>query len=93
VNWKTWIILCIFSLACLSLYYAAGQWKDSSALEGKLSTVKALNEQEEKENRELKEEIRLLRDDLSYIEEVARKDLGMVRKDDRVYRFVPPENK
>ena len=93
VNWRTWITLCLFGLACLSLYYLAGQWKDFRALEGKLSTVKALNAQEEKENGELKEKIRLLRDDLAYIEEVARKDLGMVRKDDRVYRFVPPESK
>lgn len=93
MNWRPWIIVGLFSLAGLSLYFLAGQWKEYRALEGKLSTVRALNGQQERENGELKEEIRLLRDDLSYIEEVARKDLGMVRKDDRVYRFPPPENK
>jgi len=91
VNWRKWTALFLFLVSGLSLYFLAGQWKNFRALEGKLSTLVRLNEMTVKENQELKEEVLLLRDDLVYIEQVARRDLGMVRKEDRVYRFVPPE--
>lgn len=90
MNWRKWAALLLLLLSGLSLYVLSGQWKDLRALEGKLSTLDKLNEITEKENRELKEEVLLLRDDPGYIEQVARQDLGMVREDDRVYRFVSP---
>ena len=91
MNWRKWTAFFLFLLSGVSLYYLAGQWKNYRALEGKLSTLKGLNEMTIKENQAMKEEVLLLRDDLTYIEQVARRDLGMVRKEDRVYRFVPPE--
>jgi cell division protein FtsB len=39
------------------------------------------------ESDELKKKIILLRDDLTYIESVARNELGMVKKGDVVYRL------
>jgi cell division protein FtsB len=39
------------------------------------------------ENNELKNKILLLRNDLTYMEAVARKELGMVKKGDIVYRL------
>jgi len=90
VNWRKWAALLLLLLSGLSLYVLSGQWKNFRALQGKLSTLEKLNEITVKENRELKEEVLLLRDDPRYIEQVARQDLGMVRQDDRVYRFVSP---
>jgi len=92
VNWRKWAALLLLLLSGLSLYVLTGQWKDFRALQGKLSTLDKLNEITVKENGELKEEVLLLRDDPRYIEQVARQDLGMVREDDRVYRFVSPGN-
>jgi cell division protein FtsB len=40
------------------------------------------------ENDELKRKILLLRGDLTYIESIARNELGMVKKGDVVYRLV-----
>jgi cell division protein FtsB len=40
------------------------------------------------ENDELKRKILLLRSDLTYIESIARNELGMVKKGDVVYRLV-----
>jgi len=40
------------------------------------------------ESDELKMKIRLLRGDLTYIESIARNELGMVKKGDVVYRLV-----
>jgi len=40
------------------------------------------------ENDELKKRILLLRNDVNYIETIARNELGMVKKGDIVYRWV-----
>ena len=40
------------------------------------------------ENEKLKENITLLRTDLRYVEMVARNELGMVKKNDIVYRVI-----
>ncbi len=49
----------------------------------KLQTIKITAE-----NNELKRKILLLRNDINYIEMIARNELGMVKKGDVVYRFV-----
>ena len=41
-------------------------------------------------NRRLHEEIRRLRSDDLYLEELARRQLGLVRPNETVYRFRPP---
>jgi len=41
--------------------------------------------------RELQVEKARLERDSAYIERVARKDLGMARPDEKVFRFVPPK--
>jgi len=41
------------------------------------------------DNAKLRKRIVLLKEDLPYIETVARNELGMVKKGDVVYRFVP----
>jgi cell division protein FtsB len=41
------------------------------------------------ENIALKKKIILLRDDLSYVEMIARNELGMVKEGDLVYRSAP----
>jgi cell division protein FtsB len=51
-----------------------------------LMVVKKSNHQLTLENIALKRNIVLLRDDLSYVEMIARNDLGMVKKGDLVYR-------
>ena len=42
--------------------------------------------------RELQVEKARLERDSAYIERVARKELGMARPDEKVFRFVPPKN-
>ena len=61
---------------------------DYFSLRGKLIVLREASKQIESENKVLKEKIVLLRHDLRYIENVARKELGMVKKGDMVYRFV-----
>jgi cell division protein FtsB len=61
---------------------------DYHKLKGKLASLKEDSNRIISENNALKEEIILLRSDLRYIENVARKELGMVKKKDIVYQFV-----
>jgi cell division protein FtsB len=59
---------------------------DNYRLKEKLMAIKKVNHQITLENIALKKSITLLRDDLSYIEMIARNELGMVKKGDLVYR-------
>lgn len=45
----------------------------------------------EKENQELLEEIDLLRKDKEYLESVARKELGLIKDNEILYRFSKEE--
>lgn len=49
--------------------------------------VKLSIERLEKENAELKKKIELLEGDPAYIEKVAREELGMIKENEKVYRF------
>ena len=61
---------------------------DYFSLKGKLFAIKATNERIVHENSMLKKKIVLLRHDLRYIENIARSELGMVKKGDIIYKFV-----
>jgi len=47
----------------------------------------------EEENEKLKEEVRRLRSDKRYIEEIARRELGMVKEGEIIYQFDTPNDK
>lgn len=59
---------------------------DNYRMKAKLISLKKGNHEITLENIALKKNITLLRDNLSYIEMVARSELGMVKKGDLVYR-------
>jgi len=59
---------------------------DNYRLNQKMMAVKKINHEMTLENIALKKNITLLRDNLSYVEKVARSELGMVKKGDLVYR-------
>lgn len=62
-------------------------------LKRELAKVKEMNLRLLEENERLKEEIRRLRNDKRYIEEVARKELGLVKEGELIYQFDLPEEK
>ncbi len=61
---------------------------DNYIMKEKLKILKEENELVVRENNALKKEIALLKENPRYVELAARKDLGMVRKGDKVFRFV-----
>jgi cell division protein FtsB len=66
---------------------------DNQRLKEKLSELRAENSRFEAVNNGLKREVVLMREDLRYIESVARNELGMVKRGDVIYRFVDPTGK
>ena len=46
----------------------------------------------EEENRKLREEVRRLQHEKRYIEEIARKELGMVKEGEIIYQFDSPND-
>lgn len=52
-----------------------------------LYQIQEHNNRIEEENNRLMDEVRRLKNDRRYIEEIARKELGMVKEDEIVYQF------
>jgi cell division protein FtsB len=61
---------------------------DNNRLDQKLLDIRKSNGELVVKNDALKKEILLLRNDMRYIEKVARDELGMVKRNDRIYRRV-----
>jgi cell division protein FtsB len=61
---------------------------DNTRLNQKLVDLRKGNEEIVVKNDALKKDILLLRSDLRYIEKVARDELGMVKRNDTVYRRI-----
>jgi cell division protein FtsB len=59
---------------------------DNFRMNEKLMALKKTNHETTLENIALKKNITLLRDNLAYMEMIARSELGMVKKGDLVYR-------
>jgi cell division protein FtsB len=62
-------------------------------LQKELVRIKGMNTKMEGENRNLKEEVRRLQHEKRYIEEIARKELGMVKEGEIIYQFDLPNDK
>jgi cell division protein FtsB len=62
-------------------------------LQKELVRVKDANVKMEEENRKLREEVKRLQYEKRYIEEIARKELGMVKEGEVIYQFESPNDK
>jgi len=59
-------------------------------LQKEVVRIKEKNTKLEEENQMLREEVKRLQSDKRYIEEVARRELGMVKEGEIIYRFDTP---
>jgi cell division protein FtsB len=55
--------------------------------------IKEANVKIEQENQKLREEVKRLQYEKRYIEEIARKELGMVKEGEVIYQFESPNDK
>ncbi|MBM4313095.1 MAG: septum formation initiator family protein [Deltaproteobacteria bacterium] len=80
-----YLIVFVLLMGCLITFGNRGLI-DNYLMKQKLLALKKSNYETTLENILLKKNIRLLRDDMSYIEMTARNELGMVKKGELVYR-------
>jgi cell division protein FtsB len=80
-----YLIVFVLLMAALITFGDRGV-NDNYRMQEKLMALKKINHEITLENIALKKNITLLRNDPSYIEMVARNELGMVKKGDLVYR-------
>lgn len=78
----------IFIIMMFLTIFGNKGFMDYRVLKEKQAALEETNECIISENEELKREIMLLKTDLRYIESVARRELGMVKKGDIVYQFI-----
>jgi cell division protein FtsB/cell division protein DivIC len=62
-------------------------------LQKDLGRIKETNLRMEEENRKLREEVRRLQHEKRYIEDIARKELGMIKEGEIIYQFDSPNEK
>ena len=80
------IIISLLILGSLTFFGDKGVF-NLLRLRKEVVRIKEKNLQLEEENQKLKEEVKRLRNDKRYIEEIARKELGMVKEGEIIYRF------
>ena len=56
-------------------------------IQKEVARIKEKNAKLEEENQKLREEVKRLQTDRRYIEEIARKELGMVKEGEIIYQF------
>jgi cell division protein FtsB len=81
-----YIIIIIVFVGLLITFGNRGLW-DSYLMQQRLHELQRTNQDIVQDNLSLKKEINLLQSNLSYIEMIARNDLGMVKQGDVVFRI------
>jgi cell division protein FtsB len=81
-----YLVACVLAISTLITFGDRGLI-DNYMMRERLAALEKSNQEIGAQNEELKRTICMLRTDLAYIEMVARNELGMVKKGDRVYRF------
>jgi cell division protein FtsB len=81
-----YLVVFLFLMALLITFGNRGI-VDNYLMSKRLAQLKLQNSMIVVESDELKRKILLLRSDLTYIESIARNELGMVKKGDVVYRL------
>jgi cell division protein FtsB len=81
-----YIIILVVFVGLLITFGNRGLW-DSYLMQKRLHELQRANQDIVYENASLKKEINLLQSNLTYIEMIARNDLGMVKQGDVVFRI------
>ena len=81
----------LFTLAGL-LFFGQRGLTHLMTLQEQFATLESKNQRILLENAQLKKEIELLNENMAYIEDIARKQLGLVKKDELVYQLQPYES-
>ena len=82
------ILISLFILGSLTFFGEKGIF-NLFRVRKEVARIKEKNTKLEEENQKLREEVKRLQTDRRYIEEIARRELGMVKEGEIIYRFDP----
>lgn len=85
-----WLVLIVLAMLAFALLGDRGVFRALQSYNHKQELELQLRELEQEQQR-LREEIRLLRKDRDHWEQLARKELGMVREGELIYQFSDEE--
>jgi len=88
MKWLTFVLAILLLLLQYQLWLGNGGLLRSWQMEERLAQQKADNTKLEERNKALEAEVRDLKHGIEAIEERARADLGMVKKDETFYQVV-----
>ena len=90
-----WVLgLIVGALFLLWVFFAPGRgYFHYRKLQREITVLTQENNQLEAKNSELSKDIKRLQSDDAYLEEVARKKHGLLKKNETVYEFDPPKKK
>jgi len=88
MKWLTVVLAILLLLLQYQLWFGNGGLLRSWQMEERLAQQKADNAKLEERNKALEAEVRDLKHGIEAIEERARADLGMVKKDETFYQVV-----
>lgn len=92
ILWALGLIVAAFFL--LWILFAPGRgYFHYRKLQREITALTKENNQLEAKNAELTKDIKRLQSDDTYLEEVARKKHGLLKKNETVYEFDPPKKK
>ena len=86
------ILMLIFVMLILTTFGQRGITR-IYRLSKERSQIVTFNEKLREENQNLKDEIYSLKRDKTYVEEIARQELGLVKEDEIIYQFENPKRK
>jgi len=92
ILWYLGLIVATFFL--LWIFFAPGRgYFQYRKLQREITALTQENSRLEAKNTELTQDIKRLQSDDAYLEEVARKKHGLLKKNETVYEFDPPKKK
>src|SRR5690606_25159269 len=91
MRWLNIFLLLILLGLQYRLWVGAGSWADVAALDRNIEQQQEKNERRMARNQLLEGEVISLKSGLDAIEERARNDLGMIKRDEPFYLVVDPE--
>lgn len=91
MRWLNILLLLVLLGLQYRLWVGAGSWADVAALGDKIELQAQKNERLRSRNQLLEGEVISLKSGIDAIEERARNDLGMIKRDETFYLIVDPE--
>jgi cell division protein FtsL len=87
------ILLFVFLVMGLLTFFGEKGILHLLRLKRELTRIQEENQRAEEENQRLREEVKRLQQEKRYIEEIARRELGMVKEGEVIYQFESPNDK